>query len=190
MLTIIEDTGQKIGQHVLKNQQMEQLGAKIIRSKLLVGDYMLASGGKISIDTKQNLDEVYANNYHDHVRFTNEIKLARECDIKLIFLIEHGCGINDISDVETWINPLMDKYKKSIKSLLMKHGLISKFNQYSIDELFQIAKDNQVKIKKPPVSSLQMANALRTISERYGCEFHFCNKDETGKRIIELLRGD
>ena len=31
---------------------------------------------------------------------------------------------------------------------------------------------------------------LRTISDRYGVEFVFCDKRQTGKRIIELLGGD
>lgn len=30
---------------------------------------------------------------------------------------------------------------------------------------------------------------LLTIKEKYGCEFLFCDKSQTGRRIIELLRG-
>ena len=41
-MIIIEDTKQKVGKHLYKNRQMEKLGAKVIRFKLPVGDYVLA----------------------------------------------------------------------------------------------------------------------------------------------------
>jgi hypothetical protein len=189
-MIIIEDTGQKLGQHDEKRQQMEQLGAKIIRSKLLVGDYMLASGGTISVDTKKDMMEMYGNIIQDHVRLSNEIKLAKDCGIKLIFLIEHGDSIKNIDDVEKWKNPRMGKYKIIVRSILLRNGIIAKFSNLSLEDMQFLAKQHGIKIPKPPVPSTQLATAMRTLEERYGCEFRFCNKKNTGKRIIELLGGE
>lgn len=190
MINITEDTGQKIGQHDLKNQRMKELGATVRRSKLLVGDYMLTSGGTVSVDTKKDMSEMYCNIIQDHVRLTNEMKLARDCNIKLIFLIEHGGSIKSIDDVPNWKNPQVGKHKIIVRSILLKRGLIVKFSTLDIEDLTVLAKRNDVKIPKPPVPSAQLATAMKTLEERYGCEFLFCKKEDTGRRIIEILGGE
>jgi hypothetical protein len=190
MINITEDTGQKLGQHELKNQRMKELGATVRRSKLLIGDYMLTSGGTVSVDTKKDMSEMYCNIIQDHVRLTNEMKLARDCNIKLIFLIEHGGSIKSIDDVPNWKNPQVGKHKIIVRSILLKHGLIAKFSTLDIEDLMMLAKRNDVKIPKPPVPSAQLATAMKTLEERYGCEFLFCKKEDTGRRIIEILGGE
>ena len=71
--------------------------------KLDVGDYML-EGGKITIDRKENLDELAKNltNARDHARFMKEVRRAREQGLKLIVLCEHGGQIKSIPDVASW----------------------------------------------------------------------------------------
>lgn len=71
--------------------------------KLDVGDYML-EGGKITIDRKENLDELAKNltNARDHARFMKEVRRAREQGLKLIVLCEHGGQIKSIPDVAGW----------------------------------------------------------------------------------------
>ena len=134
---------------------MASLGAKLIRSKLPIGDYALLTDLSTVIDTKQDLQEVYSNIISDHKRFIAEIVKAKDNEIKLIFLVEHGKDINCITDVANWVNPRRPQ-----------------------------------KGKKPPVPSTQLCKAMETIQERYGCEFLFCSKNDTGKRIIELLGGE
>jgi len=34
-----------------------------------------------------------------------------------------------------------------------------------------------------------LAKVMRTLEERYGCEFHFCAKTKTGEKILQLLGG-
>ena len=94
---------------------MEELGARVIRSKLLAGDYILANNGSISVDTKQDLSEMYGNLIQDHTRLGNEIKLAQGCNIKLIFLIEHGEDIKTMQDVLQWVNPQVEKIKAELE---------------------------------------------------------------------------
>lgn len=67
-----------------------------------VGDYML-EGGKISVDRKQNLDELAKNltNKADHARFMREVRRAYAARITLIVLIEHR-GIKGTNDVLRW----------------------------------------------------------------------------------------
>ena len=67
-----------------------------------VGDYML-EGGKISVDRKQNLDELAKNltNKADHARFMREVRRAYAARITLIVLVEHR-GIKGTQDVLRW----------------------------------------------------------------------------------------
>ena len=67
-----------------------------------VGDYML-EGGRISVDRKQNLDELAKNltNKADHARFMREVRRAYAARITLIVLVEHR-GIKGTNDVLRW----------------------------------------------------------------------------------------
>jgi ERCC4-type nuclease len=67
-----------------------------------VGDYML-EGGRISVDRKQNLDELAKNltNKVDHARFVREVRRAYAARITLIVLVEHR-GIKGTNDVLKW----------------------------------------------------------------------------------------
>ena len=59
---------------------------------------------KVSVDTKQNLEELSKNlmNRPDHSRFWKEVRKAKEHGIKLIILCEHGGQIKSIPDVAKW----------------------------------------------------------------------------------------
>ncbi len=67
-----------------------------------VGDYML-EGGRISVDRKQNLDELAKNltNKADHARFMREVRRAYAARITLIVLVEQR-GIKGTNDVLRW----------------------------------------------------------------------------------------
>lgn len=70
---------------------------------LTVGDYMY-EGGKISVDRKQNLEEVAKNltNRSDSSRFWREVRRAYQSGITLVILCEHGPDIKTINDVAKW----------------------------------------------------------------------------------------
>jgi ribosome-associated protein len=67
---------------------MEKCGHKVVRSKMLVGDYQLANDGSIAIDTKSGVMELIADIYHQHERFRRECELAKDAGIQLIILTE------------------------------------------------------------------------------------------------------
>ena len=143
-------------------------GHKIVRSKMYVGDITLLENQTICIDLKQNLQEVYSNIIQGNVRFKNECIRAKEAGIRLIVLIadEH---IRDINEVHTWDNPRLRKWE-TVKAAQEKGKLL------------------HIKLSpKPPVPSAQLQRAMETMGERYGVQWQFCPKEETGMRILKIL---
>ena len=142
-------------------EEFDRQGIKHPVSKLMVGDYMNYDNPRVIVDRKQNLTEVCSNVCQDHDRFRRELVLAKENGIQLIILCEHGKDINSLEDVIFWKNPRSEKRKK-------------------IDGKWQTVNTNAMK-------GDVLYKILTTLQEKYGCEFQFCTKEETGKRIIELL---
>lgn len=150
---IIEDTRQKKDKHKIKHSYWSQNKTTIIRSKLPFGDYMLPP--KVVIDTKENMSEIAYNlsNGKNHARVREEVKLARDCGSRLIFLIENTDNIKDIEDVKSWINPRRFESPGAIKG----------------DRLYKI---------------------MKTMNERYGCEFMFCTPEKSGEIITKILKNE
>lgn len=82
-------------------------------SKLMVGDYMNYDNPRLIIDRKQNLSELCSNVCQDHERFRKELIRANENGIQMIFLIEHGKGVERLEDVIWWENPRRWKRRKN-----------------------------------------------------------------------------
>ena len=104
MAVLVEDTRQKPDQHVVKNEYWQSIGQKVVRSKLIAGDYMFI-GGTVSVDTKKDLNELACNIDQQHDRFRRELVNARECGIELHFLVENRDGVRDLSTLAGWQNP-------------------------------------------------------------------------------------
>lgn len=150
-------------------------GIKHVSSKLYCGDYQLVSNGKTVVDRKQNLTEVCGNLTQQHERFRAEALRAQELGIRLIILVEDGQKIKSLDDVEHWINPRRFQYCK-------KHGIPTRG-----DVEAEIAEFVSHGGQKPPTTGKQLAKMMRTMSERYGLSWEFCDKAHTGQRIVELL---
>jgi hypothetical protein len=105
ILTLLEDTRNQIGKHKNIASYCERNGIRIVRVRLLVGDYMLAGsgGGGISVDTKASVAEIAQNCFQDHERFRAECKQAQDCGIRLIVLIEE---MPPEGDLDKWVSPL------------------------------------------------------------------------------------
>ena len=97
----IFDTREKKNLHI-KNY-FDRHGIPYRVEALSVGDYMV-DGGHVSVDRKQNLDELASNLLvrGDKGRFWREVRRAREQRIKLVVLCEHGGQIRSLKDVELW----------------------------------------------------------------------------------------
>ena len=121
----------------------------------------------ISVDTKQDMQEVYSNVANSHVRFRNECELGGK---NLIVLTEQA-HIDSLDDVARWQNPRVGKWYKV-------------YNAHKKGQMLG------VKIyKSPPMASPALAKAMQTMTDKYGVEWQFCDKTQTGKRIVEILGG-
>ena len=105
-MVLLEDTRNQIGKHKNVHAYCNQQGIEIIRTKLLVGDYMLAGseGGGISVDTKTlGVPEIASNVFQEHERFRDECETAQRCGIQLIVLIEE---VLPGGRLDNWRSPL------------------------------------------------------------------------------------
>lgn len=182
MVTIVCDTRQKLKHHEKKEQYFAEVGIKTLRSKLPCGDYARLDNMSVCIDTKQDLQECVGNICgKEHVRFRDECQLAQDNGIKLIILVEHSRFINSIDDVEKWNNPRQFLYEKKIRK---EWGIARKADfTTEVAEL----KFHGAKIVRGPTTGPELAKCMRTMEEKYGVKFLFCDKGKAGERILELL---
>ncbi len=146
-------------------KQLDSLGVNHFRSKLYCGDYQSLDNGRLVIDRKKDLLELCGNVTQQHERFRRELIRAEQAGIHLIILCEHGKEIKAIEDVYFWRNP-------------------------RLDELTWTTVDGRPRrIQKYPnaTTGTQLYKSMMTISSRYGVQWEFCEKRETGKRIAQLL---
>ena len=203
-MIILVDSRQKKGKHDRKHEWLKLQGHTLLTCKLPYGDYInatdlgdallleielldfLYSKGEsvpdkrrkavsdrllelkpLSVDTKQDLQEVYSDVVSDHVRFKSECILGGK---QLIILTEQP-KINSLSDVPNWKNPRVLQW-------------------YKINNAHKAGKMMKIKISSsPPANSLKLAMTMTSLANRYGVEWQFCDKSETGKRIVEILGG-
>ena len=83
----------------------------MIRCKLPFGDYSMPP--KVAVDTKENIDEICNN-----------------------ILVENECGITDVSEVHTWVNPRViyspkcpqgKQLEKAMRTLTERYGVLFYF---------------------------------------------------------------
>lgn len=163
--------------------EFDKQGVNYFTSKLLVGDYMSLDNPRLVIDRKQNLSEVCSNVCQQHERFKDELLRANQAGIRLILLIEHGGQIKSLEDVFFWKNPRQWKFEKDTKE---KYG----FHQSTpFSDVEKRLKEKQIRIF-PPTTGEALYKSLCTIRDRYNAGIEFCEKKNTGKRIIEILGGN
>lgn len=142
---IQEDTRQKAGKHDLKHFFFESNDVSVIRCKLPFGDY--APVPPVSIDTKENMDEIAANICgKSHARFINECKLAKAAGCRLIILVENDVGITDISQVHTWTNPRVVYSPDCVQGPRLQKAMETISQRYGVKFLFCHPRDSGKKI--------------------------------------------
>ena len=132
---IQEDTRQKKGYHEIKHKWFAENDIGLVRCKLPFGDY--APIPPVSIDTKENMDEIASNICgKEHKRFINECKAAAAAGCKLYILVENELGISDISQVHLWRNPRAiyspncvqgERLQKAMETIQERYGVIFLF---------------------------------------------------------------
>lgn len=149
-MLIVEDTRNQVGKHKILNAELKKMGHEIIRSKLLVGDYVKLEKPIVCIDTKKDYLEL-ANNIcgKSHERFRNECLRAKNYGLRLVVLVEEEIP------AEQWNSPC--------------------------------------RANKKPITQVKgetLAKAMKTMTEKYGVEFRYCDKRNTAKVIVQLLEED
>jgi ribosome-associated protein len=205
-LRIGEDKGQQAGKHKIKQKWFSDNKIELTQIPLPVGDYIeiteavqsvidrrgvklkkmdFMGSYRVSIDTKKDLQECVGNiQGKSHARFRDECILGQQNGIKLYILVEHGGNIKSLEDVANWINPRIYLWEKKIR----KEWNIPKDVDFQT-ELAEL-KSHGAKIKRGPTTGEELYKAMVTMQEKYGCEFVFCDKSQTGKKIIKLLGGE
>ena len=146
-------------------KEFDAQGIKHFSSKLLVGDYMSLDNPRLIIDRKQNVQELCGNVCQQHERFRRELIKAQEAGIQLVILVEHGADIKSIEDVYFWQNP----------------------RKHEVRWRWKNGKREKYVVSAKAVDGNQLYKSMLTMQERYSVRFEFCTKNETGKRIIEIL---
>lgn len=167
---IIEDTRNQPGKHRNISSFCEQNGIRIVRSKLVCGDYSLPTDQSVCIDTKYGMQEVYGNMVQEHDRFRRECDLAQQLGIRLVVLVEED-SVQSIDDVHKWKNPRYSRY------MMIKIG--HEHGRFMGTKL----------PPKAPIDSQRLEIMMKTFAERHGVEWQFCGKAETGQKICEILMG-
>lgn len=144
--------------------EFDRQGIKHPVSKLMVGDYMNYDNPRVIVDRKQNLTELCSNVCQDHDRFRRELILAQENGIQLVILCEHGDDVESLEDVIFWKNPRSEK-------------------RIEVDGKWQTVSTKAMKGEV-------LYKILSTLQKKYGVQFVFCSKKDTGRRIVEILGHD
>lgn len=110
------------------------LRVKWFVSKLPFGDYMSLDNPKLVVDRKHDLAEVAANFTQE--RFLNEMKGAQLYGIKLIFLVEHGNGIDSIEAVQNWVNPRLAESPMALSGDRIFRKMLAYQNTYGVEFRF------------------------------------------------------
>lgn len=147
-------------------KQFDECGVKYFISKLYVADYMSLDNPRLVIDRKKDLQELISCVCQGHQRFRRELTRAIDAGIKIVILVEHGIDIKTLEDVYFYKNPRKHEY------------------------IWRTVDGRRVKevISAKAVDGNQLYKSLCTIKERYNVDFQFCSREETGNRIVEILR--
>lgn len=166
-------------------RQFDVLGIEHYVSKLYVGDYMSLDNPRLCIDRKKDLNELCSNVCQQHERFRAELIRAQKTNIKLIILCEHGADITDIVDVYFWENPRIREWEKRLR---LKNW---KYHALPLPSLLKHLEADGIPERelRPPINGNQLYKSLETIKNTYDVGIMFCDKQNTGKVITDILGG-
>lgn len=194
-MKIAVDKNQFAGSHgksnSLKHDQMTECGVELIPAPLPFGDYCLITDEmqkvlsaknekvckrdlidciRLSVDTKKNIEEIWGNvNGKQHERFRKELLKPIAHNSRLVILIEHGEGITSIEDVMFYYQP--EQIRTKWVTMMHQGKAIKVRKEYT----------------QKPIYGEKLYKSMMTIRDRYNVQFEFCDKADTGRKIIELL---
>ena len=100
-MVYVFDSREKKNDHI--KAYFEKHGIPFKVQKLDEGDYQIDGNPNITVDRKQNMQEMYNCVVNDKSRFMKEVRRCYQKGIKLLVLVEHGGQIKSIADVPKWV---------------------------------------------------------------------------------------
>lgn len=140
-MIILEDTRNKPEKNAHIRQQLEELGYKVVRTKIYCGDYTFPTNQTVCVDTKKDMNEIESNLIHDHERFKSECIRAKEAGIKLIVLIQDP-KLKVMGDVFGWYNIRKKWSPKATSGKTLGKIMYSMKEKYGVD--FQFATKQEI----------------------------------------------
>lgn len=164
---IIEDSRQKDGKHRHIESWMRAHGVEFEprASALDFGDY-IREGSNISVDTKKDVQEVVCDIGRDHARFVRELERARAAGWRLVVLVEQHPEYNDREKLADWVPYQCKRCGRC-------------------DDPSTATRCSRYRFK--PMQGTTVARTLKTLERKHGCVFEFCRKQDTARRICEIL---
>ncbi len=111
---IYVDTREKPHAIVKILAEFDRRGITVHRQALGEGDYKLSPDARVTIDRKQNLEEVCSNLTWQRDRFQRELRRCHEQGETIYILVEHGGLIRTLADVAEWRNPRLKHSPKAV----------------------------------------------------------------------------
>lgn len=170
-MQIIVDTREHQSEWNRISKQFDELEVKYFRSKLFCGDYQSMDNTRLVVDRKKDLQELYGNICAQHERFKRELLRAMEQGIKIVILCEHGEDVKSLEDVYFFYQPPTKRWRVVKKEVNGK--------EVKVRESYM----------QKEINGKSMYKSFCTIHDRYNVDFVFCTKEETGRKIMEILGG-
>lgn len=172
-MRIIIDTREKPKATEKIESEFKKQGVQYLRSKLPYGDYHSPDYPDIVIDRKQNLTEL-CNNVSSVAKKDKNGRIKR---------YEDGTVMTELNRFTSELKGAKSFGYKMI--VLCEHG-------GQIHSLEDVRNWKNPRLRESPLamSGERLYIVLSRLTQTYDFEIRFCDKRETGKRIIEILQGE
>ena len=184
MNCIIKDTRQQKGKHDRKHKQIIECGARLFTSCIPCGDY--CSFDNLSEETKSKVKELsfqYDNGIKPKPKLRKEVSEA--------LLKEITVSVDTKQDLDELSKNLMNRkdhsrFWKEVRKAKANsiHLIILIEHSKNIKDIKDVANWNSFYSN---ISGRALMDEIYRTHIAYGVDFIFCNKFETGKKIVELL---
>ena len=186
MKFIICDTRQQEGKHDKKHGQIAEHGVHLLTCCMPCGDYCSFDG--LSETTKRKVIDL---SYQYEMELNPRPRLRKE--VSELLLNEIKVSVDTKQDLEELSKNLMNRpdhsrFWKEVRKA-KEHGIkliILCEHGGQIKSIPDVAKWHS---KYSPVSGRALMDEIYRVHISYGVDFIFCDKRNTGKKIIELLGG-
>lgn len=170
------DKNQLIGSHGMSNRrkhaQLEKCGAELIPLRIPFGDYILIDDTiQQAIDQAGGTDKLHKKDLMDVI--------VKSVDTK--------------KNLQEVVGNICSKQHERFKRELIKAGsrLVILIEESDIECLEDVYWWDNPRLKQNPKATKgpSLYKSLCTIRDEYNVDIQFCSRGETGKKIIEILKG-